>query len=319
MEPGTQDLPPVGNERLQQLFIKLLKIFGVLVVAFLIIYTFGQRTNHATAPSTNDAAVTTAEAAVRANPNNVDSRIALADAYLKVGRQDDALGQLNELLKADGKNLSALMGAASIYYDKGEFDSAKKDLLTYVSIAKVGEFASGDSQLERAYFMLGDIAETQKDYASAAALFANAVGVKSTDADAWFRLGRMRNEIKDYKGAAEAFSRALAFVPEGWCDPYAGLKDAYTGAKNAEGEKYASSMVDICGGAGLSAAAPLESLTKGTFKLQAFLGLGLAAEHDKAYAKALSYYKQATAIDPANIIAVNAITRINTIAPTPSA
>lgn len=311
MEQGTQGPTPSGNARLQQLFTNLLKVFGALVVILVIVYSFGQRTASVKVTPASELRVASAEASVRANPNDVAARISLADAYLRDGRSDDALDQLNEILRADPENRSALMGVATILSDRGDNEGAKENLQKFVANSGKGEFATEDTQLERAYFMLGTIAKQEGDSGSAVAYFKKALQINGGDADAWYELGLALNEMKGYEDAAASFNAALSFVPAGWCEPYDGLAVAYEGAKNASGATYASAMSRICNGGGLSDAASLEPLVKGPLRVPALLGLGLAAENDHANDKALAYYKQVTAIDPTNVAAVNGIARLN--------
>ncbi len=320
MELETKEMPPTGNARLQRLFINMLKAFGGLVVVFIVIYTFGQRSTGVDIPSQTDQAIASAEASVRANANDINARVALADAYLRGGRSDDALDQLNEILAAEPTNRTALLGVGSILYQQGDLDGAKEKLLTFVKGAGTGEFANADTQLERAQYTLGVISMKQDDYESAAAHLKAALKVDTSDADAWNLLGTVFNHLEKYKDAANSFVRALEFVPAGWCEPIDGLKTAYDGLKNTDGSTYAAAMTKVCGGAGLSAAEPLKGLLKGDFAISSLLGLAQAAENDHEYTQAIGWYKKVTAIDSTNVAAVNAIARLsNTPSPSPAA
>ena len=320
MELETKEMPPSGNAGLKRLFVNLLKAFGGLVVVFIVIYTFGQRSTGVDIPSQTDQAIASAEASVRANANDVGARIALADAYLRGGRSDDALDQLNEILKAEPTNRSALLGVGSILYQQGDLDGAKEKLLTFVKGAGSGEFASADAQLERAQYVLGVIANKQEDYASAAAHLKAALKVDTSDADAWYLLGTVFNKLEQYKDAANSFVRALQFVPAGWCEPVEGLKVAYDGLKNADGSAYAGAMTKVCKGGGLSDAEPLKALVESEFAVSSLLGLAQAAENDHEFTQAIGWYKKVTAIDSTNVAAVNAIARLsNTPSPSPAA
>lgn len=304
--------PPVTEEqRLERLLKRLLRGLVVMVAVFAVVYFFGQRQTHVEqAASVPDQTISSAEAKVRENPNDLSLRLQLANAYAKGSRLDDALTQLKEILKVSPQYRPAQLGFGQISYQKGNYAEAQDALSSYTSSAGNGEFAAQDPQLEFGYYLLG-LTESKLGNAQASAdAFAAAVKIDSGDADAWYGLGTKYNELKDYARAVGAFDRAVAFVPTGWCEPYAGMSTAFKGLGNDDGATYASAMVRICNGGGLDSASPLKGLMNSEYVKGALYGLGLAAENDGDTAAAVDYYQQLLTADRTNIAALSAINRL---------
>lgn len=297
------------EDRLRDLLRRLVKWVSVVLVAFVVIYWLGQRHNHVPNASLPNAKVAAAEAAVRAKPNDIQARLSLADAYVEVQRQDDALAQLQEVLKAVPDNRSALLGAGSILYQQGKVDEAKVDIEKFIAGSGQGEFASADPQLERAYYVLGLIQEKKGDHVAAVGSFEQAVTIDAGDADAWYALGNARGATQDHAGAIQAYTEALAFVPTGWCEPYRGLATSYGAVNDREGKTYADAMSRVCAGGGLAEAKPLEQLVDGKLGVVAMLGLGAAAENDHEFAVAADWYRKVLKREPGNLAAKGGLGR----------
>jgi len=329
MDEQTQTTPDVGaseqptspsaapaqavseEQRLERLLKRLLQVLVGVVVVFAVVYFIGQRQSHVEqAPSIPDQAISSAEAAVRAKPNDLDARLALATSYARGNRIDDALTQLKEILKVEPGFRPALLGLGTLMYQQGNFAEAKSALTKYVASAGNGEFASADPQLEQAEYTLGVTALKLGDPKTAVTHLAAALKIESGDADAWFALGNAKISLGDNTAAIAAFERALAFVPSGWCEPYDGLSKAYDAAGDADGSTYAAAMVRVCQGGGLDSAAPLKDLVTGKYAVGALFGLGIAAENDGDKTAALSYYQQLLTADRTNIAALSAIARL---------
>lgn len=316
VQPAPDAAPTVtptasDEQRLERLLRNLLKGLVAAVAIFAVVYFFGQRQSYVEqAPALPDQAIASAEAAVRDKPNDIELRLSLATAYARGKRVDDALTQLQEILKAQPKFRPALLGVGQLMYQKGNFEESKSALTKYVASAGNGEFAGQDPQLELAYYLLGSVESDLGNAAAAAANFAQAVKIDPGDADAWFGLGSKDLELKKFAEALDAFGRAVAFVPTGWCQPYDGMAKAFDGLGNADGSTYASAMVRICNGGGLASAAPLKDLMHSKYVVGALYGLGLAAENDQDTAAALDFYQQLLGVDRTNIAALSAISRL---------
>lgn len=299
------------EQRLEKLLRNLVKGLIGVVAVFAVIYFFGQRQSHVEqAQSMPDQAIASAEAAVRAKPNDLELRLSLASAYAQGNKVDEALTQLREILKSSPKYRPAMLGLGQLLLQKGDAAEAQSVLSKYVASAGKGEFAAQDPQLETGYYLLGRAESKLGNDKASADAFTSAVKIDPGDADAWYELGNKHLKLENYSAALSSFDRAVAFVPTGWCEPYDGMAAAFDGLGNADGSTYASAMVRICNGGGLDSAAPLKSLVNTTYVVGALYGLGLAAENDNDTTAALDFYQQLLTADRTNIAALSAINRL---------
>src|SRR5450759_3214890 len=131
---------------------------AVLVIgalAFAGIYYKDQHVN--AGPSMVERQIAGAEAAVKATPNNIQTRLQLAAAYMQAKRPDDALAQYDEILKADNGNRTVMLGRGQILIDKGDLAAAAVSYHKIIDVAAKGEFAGADPVAQAAYSYLGPI------------------------------------------------------------------------------------------------------------------------------------------------------------------
>jgi tetratricopeptide (TPR) repeat protein len=263
------------------------------------------------APPIADQHITTAEAAVKANPTDGAARDMLAAAYVSAGRFQDGVDQFTEALKITATDRSALLGRGIAYYQLKQYDSAAKDLQTFITNNGTGEFAKQDPQLERAYYELGVVQAAQEKWADSVASEQSALKIDGGDADALYSLGVGLTKTGDPAKGANALKQAVAFVPTGWCDPYQALVDAYTAAKDTDGVAYANGMVAMCKGDYAGANTALKPLTSSkSHSSDALIGLALTAGRAGDNATARSYYQQVLAKDSSNQSAIIGLSQL---------
>ena len=247
-----------------------------------------------------DRTVAAAEAAVQADPNDIQARDHLAAAYVSAKRYDEGIVQFTEALKLDATDRAALLGRAIAYTEVEQPDAAEADLNVLISAASQGEFASSDPELQHAYYQLGIVQLAQERPADAVATLEKALAIDGGDADSLYALGTALVQTGEPDQAVQVLRLAVAFVPTGWCDPYQRLGEAYTALNQAAGVTWASGMVSFCDGRLDEAATTLKSLTAGTMKADALLGLALVTSAQGDNAAAIDYYRQVLALDPTN-------------------
>lgn len=293
-------------------FSRLLRL-GVMalvigVAAFGVIYYQDQHV--AAGPSMVDRQIEGAEAAVKKSPSNVGIRLQLATAYRSDKRNDDALKQYDEIIKADGMNRAALLGRGSILMTKGDLNGAATEYRKITGKAIKGEFAGQDLQLAEAHYFLGSIAVSQGKPKAAITELAAALQIDRTDSDSLYLMGVANLKQGSTKLAVDFFNKALLFVPTGWCEPYSQLGVAYTKLGQAPQSTYATGMADFCLKNPVEAKRKLNTLTAGPMAVQALLALGLMAETESNQAEATSWYKKVLAVDAKNVTAKSALTRL---------
>jgi tetratricopeptide (TPR) repeat protein len=274
------------------------------------------RDRHVSAgPSLLDRQVSAAEKAVRAAPGSVPARLALAQAYQADKRLDAAVKQYQQILSANGNHRGALLGLGKALIAKKDLGKANDAFQRIVGLAKPGEFAGSDPQLEEAYYFLGSIAVKQGKPAVALTQLQAALKINPTDSDAWYLTGVATLKTGDAKKAVPALQRALAFVPTGWCEPYAELRQAYSKLGQAPKAEYAGAMSDFCHKRYAQARERLTALTTGPETVDAMLGLGLIAESSSQPDEAVGWYRKVLGKDKTNPTALAALSRLGVAPP----
>jgi tetratricopeptide (TPR) repeat protein len=305
----------LSDRTLNRLIVGAIVALVIVIPLIGVIYFLDRNTDPG--PSMAQRAVTTAEEAVRAQPNNVNARLALATSYLQSERYQDAVNQYGEVLKVVTDHRGALLGRGNAFLLMDDQANATKDYERLVAVAATGEQANADPQLEEAYFRLGDIALRQGRDAEAVDLLLKALAISRTDADAMNLLGAAYVKTGKAEDAVTVLKRAIAFVPTGWCEPYQNLGDAYKALGDADGAAYASGMVSWCGGDAASAKLALAPLTGGTLGIEAMLGLGQIAEMEGDVATATEMYQKVLDKDPSNSNAIFGMQRLGTASSDP--
>lgn len=266
--------------------------------AFVAFYWFDR--HPAAGPSMVDRAIASAEAVVRAQPNDLAARNHLAAAYVTAKRYDDAVSQFSQVLQAAPDNRAALLGRALAYQRSGRLDPARMDFQALVDEAKGSEMAHVDPQLEQAYYGLGVIDLDQGRTADAIRALESALAIDSGDADALYGYGSALITAGNPEKGIAALRRAVAFVPTGWCEPYARMIEGYRALGVTDGATYAAGMVSFCQNRPVDAVRSLTGIESGPFASDAWLGLALvsASQGDTTAAKA--YYGKVLAKDPTN-------------------
>lgn len=195
-----------------------------------------------TGPSMVSRQIEGAEAAVKKTPNNLTARLALASAYRSDKRNDEALKQYDEILKADKTNGFALLGRGNILLTQGDLNAAAATYHKITAKAAKGEFAGADTQLAEAHYFLGSIAVKQGKTKVALTELSAALKINRTDSDALYLMGVAQLKDGKTKLAVDSLKQALQFVPTGWCEPYSQLEAAYGKLAQAPQATYAGAM-----------------------------------------------------------------------------
>lgn len=312
MTPNRGKRPP--SDRALRIAVRV--AVGVLVlgsVAFGTTYYFGQRTDGG--PTLVQRQVSAAEQQVRAKPNNLSARLALAQAYQAAKRPGDAVSQYDEILKAVPDSRAALLGKASVLLGKDDLSGASALYRKVTGMSVKGEFAGADPQLQEAHYFLALIDSKQGKAQEAITEAQASLKIEPTDSDAWYVLGSAQILAGQAQQGVISLRRALMFVPTGWCDPYVELGKAFQKLNKPEEVEYAGAMVDFCQKRTGQAQQRLQKLVSGPAAVDAELGLGTIAETGGRTDEAISWYRKAITADPTNPTAIQTLSRLG-IAPT---
>jgi len=307
MKPN-RPTPSASDRRLSTLLRIGVAVLVIGALAFAGIYYKDQHVD--AGPSMVERQISGAEAAVKKTPNNIETRLQLAAAYLQDKRPDDALAQYDEILKADKTNRTVLLGRGRVLFDKGDLTGAFASYHRITDVASKGEFAGADPQAQEAHYYLGSIALKQNKPTVALTELQKALNIDATDSDSLYLTGVAQLKLGAPKLAVEAFKKALLFVPTGWCEPYTQLGVAYGKLNLAPQKTYATGMASFCLNKPAEAKAQLKTLLTGSVKVDALLGLGLIAETESNNAEAVTWYKQVLKVDRANATATAALSRL---------
>jgi tetratricopeptide (TPR) repeat protein len=315
MTPNSGKHPP--SDRALRIALRICVAALVLgLAAFGTVYYLGQRAD--AGPSSSRRQIVAAEQAVRATPNNVGARLALAQAYETARRFDEAITQYDEILRAMPDHRAAMLGRANALFAKGDLDAADTGYRRLTDTQAGGEFAGADPQLQEARYFLAVIAERRGRTDEAIRQAQAALKIEPTDSDAWYVLGGAQLKAGRAAQAVTSLKQALVFVPTGWCEPYGLLAQAYRSLAEPPQADYATAMVDLCQKRYESARTRLLTLTTGPVAADALIGLGMVAESTGRQSEAVDWYRKALSVQPTSTAAISALSRLG-IGPTGSA
>ncbi len=141
----------------------------------------------------------------QATPPDLEAGYRLVEAYLKLGRHEEAERTLAAILRADPKDLDAKVQLVTVYKMQKKYAPA---------IALLKELAAEQPALERQYFQEISELELALYHDDEAVAFAQkALEKNPNDAQAQERLGEIHAKRGDVAGAVEAYKRAIALDP----------------------------------------------------------------------------------------------------------
>jgi len=301
----------VSDRALHRLVVAMAAGLALLLTAFVVVYYLGQRSS--SGPTLTERQVASAEAAVKANPNDLSLRLQLAASYRSNRQYSDALAQYDELLRVGPTNRSSLVGKGETQMDMGDLAGAMTTLQKVTGAKMTWTYEAVDPQLEKAFYDLGSISAKQGNGAEAVAYLMAALKIDSTDADALYLLGTTQLKSGDANAAINSLKQAVLFVPTGWADPYTAMSQAYTKLGKQPEATYASAMAAFCNGDLDTSKNQLASLTSTSVKVDAMLGLGMIAEKVNDNATAVSWYTRVLKARPGDFTATSGLSRLNAV------
>lgn len=264
-------------------------------------------------PTIIDNVIDHMEKLVRANPNDPDIRVAVADVYLTNDMYRQAITQYNEALKLVPEHKGAFFGLGSVYLLLGRYAEATDHLNKVIEMGKDNEMARLDKQLQTSYYYLGQIYLDNGDIDQAIEHLEIALALDRVDADALYLLARAYQVSEEYQQAAEYYAGCIALDPS-FIEAYQGITECYQALGDSAGTAYGNGMVALLSGRYQQAIPELEvAVVDGPDAANAFWGLGSAYEKSGEIDKAERSYQQALAVNPDHFLARAAAGRLESI------
>lgn len=152
--------------------------------------------------------------AVKKDPNNIDERMKLAQAFAVAGRDKDAVQQYKAVLTVAKDYTPALSGLGFIALKQKQYTTGERYFRRVVDLLEGKVSAGKDAQLETAYFYLGTALLEQKQYEEAAANFKAALRIRRDASDTHYALAVCFRELDSMEAYRESLENALMFDPK---------------------------------------------------------------------------------------------------------
>lgn len=158
-------------------------------------------------------AIESITAQIRKNPNDVNLRMELAQAFAVGGRDREAIEQYQAVLKLKADFVPALSGLGFIALKNKEYATGERYYRKIVGLLEGNVGPGRDAQLEIAYFYLGNALMEQKQYEEAASYFKEALRIKRDASDTHYLLAVSFRELGSMDSYRESLENTLLFDP----------------------------------------------------------------------------------------------------------
>lgn len=162
-------------------------------------------------PSAREIASLSAK--LRANPNNFDTRMRLAQAFAVAGRDNESIEQYKAILSVNKNFVPALSGVGFEYLKQKKWKEGEGYFRKVVSLTEKDTTSVGSSPLETAYFYLGTALMEQQKYEDAVGFFRAALRLRRDSADASYALAVSYRELDNMEAYEEYLLYTLQFDP----------------------------------------------------------------------------------------------------------
>lgn len=312
-------MPPADNavgqprqpsiQTIQRVFWIVLGILLAVLLGFAGYY-LRDRYFHADSDTPAESSIAHLEDAVREQPQEPLLRITLAESYLRAGEYAAALEQAGQVLDQYPDNVSALLIAGVSHIQLDQPEAAVELLRRFVALRKDGPMARSDTALEAAYYYLGESYLKLGRPAEAIPHLEEALRISPVDADALYQLGLALDATGQPELAVQRYGEAVRLVPD-FLEVYRAMAGSYSALDRPDYVVYAQGMVAFCREDYQTATTYLQQATQSLPDYApAFLGLGLTYESKGELEAALAAIQRALDLDPGDLAARQALTRI---------
>jgi tetratricopeptide (TPR) repeat protein len=186
----------------------------VLVLGGYVGYTVWAQNKMLSDNSPSAREIASLSAALRANPNNFDTRMRLAQAFAIAGRDDESIEQYKAVLKVNKNFVPALSGVGFEYLKQKKWKDGEAYFRKVIDLTEKDTTSVGSSPLETAYFYLGTALMEQRKYEDAVGYFKAALRLRRDSADTSYALAVTYRELGIKEGYEEYLLYTLQFDPK---------------------------------------------------------------------------------------------------------
>jgi len=229
-------------------------------------------------PSWTRLATDSVTEALRLDPAEPGTRLALATIYAGTGRTDAAVDELHKVLERQPSNDDAHRQLGDILAGQSRWEEGIAELRTAVELRP--KFGDNLSHLGLAFIGSGR-------YSDAVATYRRLADLQPDNARAFQRLGTAYHYLGDTERALENYQRALALAPDAKVYTNIGV------LRNGRGE-FADAVVALKEATRLDPRSPLAQRSLG----DAYAGLGRREEAAKAYRAAVDLSEDLLRVNP---------------------
>ncbi len=159
-------------------------------------------------------AIADLEAKVRANPNDLPTRMNLAQAYAVGARDNDAVAQYKAILSVNKDYVPALSGLGFIALKQKQYKTGENYYRKIIELLAGDDSKGAETALEIAHHYLGISLMEQKRYEEAAGELKQALRYRRDASDTHYALAVTLRELGLEDGYRDSLQNALLFDPK---------------------------------------------------------------------------------------------------------
>jgi tetratricopeptide (TPR) repeat protein len=189
--------------------------------------------------------VKVAQAQVKATPNDAVARVRLAEALAAVGRQQEAISQLNAAIKINPQHIGAYLDLGLLARQVNKPAQAQQYFQKVVDLTSGSDYQDVNQYRETAFYNLGLLAYADKRYDDAIGSFKAALRIRNDASDTYYYLARALYMNDEVDGAIQNIRTAITFDPN-FAQAHYFLGDLYMAKKdkiNASYEYYKAASI----------------------------------------------------------------------------
>ncbi|VAW42522.1 hypothetical protein MNBD_CHLOROFLEXI01-1459 [hydrothermal vent metagenome] len=250
------------------------------------------------------------EEMVRQNPQDPQTRVALAQYYFENGVYEKAIAQSEQVLAAFPDNDNALFVLGMSYIQSGQTEAAFEPLLQFADIRRESSMPRTDTVLETALYFLGQSYVETNQPDKAVEVLTEALLINAADADAMYQLGLAYTLQGQHEEAIGQYAEAVRFVPD-FIEAYGGMITSYSALDWVDYVAYARGMEAFSLKDYETARTHLDvAATNLPEFAPAFVGLGLVQEQLGDLQGAQANFEYVLELDSGNFMATHALGRV---------